>query len=944
MVRDDRTSGILIVDELSSAVRHDLHQRLAATNGRWQLLAIEPLTATHRVRGPRDILVEPLDGSAIQALVVAASGLDESHARHVADVAGGFPELAFRLASELQLDPSLDLYHLAHLDRPNELLERALPDADLRDALKPLALFTGLGVDGDLGYQLDEVAAAFGRDPAQVRHVIERELSRNRFVSAAGRYRSVSPTLVAIWLAAGLIEDTPELDQIINSLPEPVQEAFYSQLELFGPGADQLGSALAKLLEDNRFRDPSSFDGAAGRLLRASAAVVPSQVADNISQLVRTASPEQLRAVPRRDLIWALQVLLWWPETWEQAIEALFAFAAHETETWSNNASGVFADAFAVYLSGSTVPFSTRIDWLRRAVAEGRTETEALLIRAAAKGLAHGGHRSVVGFRGGGEPLDWQPETVADLRDARAASWQLLFEFLPAATDDDRPEVVSAIEHGLWTMVQAGLVDEVDSSIRSAEWTSSERSALMGVIQRLLRLEAISAEVQQQLSEARDWLAGASDVAQLATVLATPTWNLHENTDAMLEDPPVLVALADRFSTSPDTIRQAIETGRSSAQPNTRFRFLTLLARRVGSEALAVAIAQDEDFDLVAASAAIATAEENHEDAWVDEYLGQLAAGQHGSFVPHLVTYASVTDDRIRLALDVVEQGRASADALANLRGGGRFAELSEPLIADMLVALANANAAESALGMLLQLVEARGNPTGRLKTLSSELALQAVGSEHGDPMLDYYVTQLLKRGIFDDSEVTALWASRVRNREGLVEELDHALTERLIEDIPEEALGAALQLVRDEAAGDASFSLFASRDLAILSRVAAKLGVDAVWQEVAALTEHQLRIAIHHMRWAGTTPDPLVRRFLTSSRFEGYESEAASCFFNTLGTVSGHYWIALARELERARSWLRDLHGTSAEEWARNLVDRYERDVKSQRQRDEEERFRLGY
>jgi hypothetical protein len=945
VVKDERTSGILVVDELDESDLQSIHGRFAATRGRWRLVAIVPQT-TRRLRSSaaRDVVLVPLAAEATRRLVEATSKLPEVKARWVADAAQGFPELAFRLSEELQLDPDLDLVQLAHLERPHDVLRRALPDQKLRDALKPVSLFTGLGVEGDLAYQLEEVAAAFGRDPAELLQIVQLELSRNRFVSAAGRYRLVSPTLVAIWLAVELIDETPELDKAISDLSGPVQEAFYRQLELFGPDASQLAPALERLLDQERFRDPPTFDEAAGRFLRASAAVVPSQVAKTIDQLLGAATHEELRSMPRRDLVWALQILLWWPETWEVAIRNLYVLARHETETWANNATASFRDAFTVYLSGSTVPFADRIRWLADLSATASEGELPLLGQAAARGLDRHHSRVMVGFRGGGQPDDWQPGTVRELRDARKASWQQLLAVLDRSAAAERAEFVEAVGRGIGTLTVEGLFSEADTQVRAREWTSGERAELRGDVQRLVRVGNIPDEVVASLTQLRAWLEGDSVEERITTTLATPVWELRDDRESLNDDPPILVELAQEIVSRETGTRDAVSIGHDTANEDTRFTFLRLVAREVGAEALASA-ARSQPFDVGAYAAALSVADEQGEGTWVDRTLADIAAGENVERLPLLATFVEVSDERLTPVLEAVDQGRAPANQLSRLRGGARFLTLSSDLIERLLQALASAGALESALGMLLQVVEAAEATEipAWARKLGDELARQAMVSDSSDIMLEYYVKELVSRGLFDPPHLADLWDLRMRSRDGLVEELDQVLTERTVADAPEEMLGRVIALIRDEASGDSSFSLFASRDLALLSRMAQVLDVDAVWEALEPLTEHEFRLAIHHMRWSGDVPDALVARFLVSPRLAGYESEAFTTFYNTLGIVSGDYWRALVRERDRARSWRAALSDSQAKQWADELVRRYEHDIEQQRTRDEEENFRLG-
>ena len=167
-------------------------------------------------------------------------------ARRVADVASGFPKLAVRLAEELARSARPRSSTPRSPPDVEEILLRALPDERLLRNLKPIALFSAVGFDDELGYELEAVAEVFGLVAAELRVVCETELTRG-FVSRAGRYRMVSPRLVAIWLASDLIGETPDFDERIMSLPESLREAFIRQLEYFGPDSRQLPAALERV-------------------------------------------------------------------------------------------------------------------------------------------------------------------------------------------------------------------------------------------------------------------------------------------------------------------------------------------------------------------------------------------------------------------------------------------------------------------------------------------------------------------------------------------------------------------------------------------------------------------------------------------------------------------------------------------------------------------------
>jgi hypothetical protein len=78
-------------------------------------------------------------------------------------------------------------------------------------------------------------------------------------------------------------------------------------------------------------------------------------VAEIVARVMDAASDEDLEQdqIPRRQLVWTLEYLLWPEDTYELAVSALLRLAEHETESFANNASGVLVDSFQSHLGGT---------------------------------------------------------------------------------------------------------------------------------------------------------------------------------------------------------------------------------------------------------------------------------------------------------------------------------------------------------------------------------------------------------------------------------------------------------------------------------------------------------------------------------------------------------------------------------------------------------------
>ncbi len=84
----------------------------------------------------------------------------------------------------------------------------------------------------------------------------------------------------------------------------------------------------------------------------------------------------------RRNLIWGLKNLCWWPDTFHRAARMVFSLAAAENETWGDNASTECLGLFHVYLPGTEADLLARLDVVREALLSSDPQVHALGIRA----------------------------------------------------------------------------------------------------------------------------------------------------------------------------------------------------------------------------------------------------------------------------------------------------------------------------------------------------------------------------------------------------------------------------------------------------------------------------------------------------------------------------------------------------------------------------------
>ena len=932
--RQKESNGILIADEIDESDLMEVEKRLSGADGRWKVVAIRSrLTSRWQPNGGRSLLLGHLDTAATQRLITTASGLPERLATRIAQVADGFPELAFRLAEELAVDPDLDLVRLSRMDSPQEILKRALSDEAARRHLGPIALFSSVGVDGDVAYQLDEIATAFDLDPGEMRRHCERE--EGRFVSRAGRMRQISPLLVAVWLATEVIENADVLSRVAL-LPDVLQTAFAEQLEYLGPSTPYLPRAVARVLDDNRFRRVEDFSEAAARFLRAAAAIAPEQVATAIAELVTSASDDAVRSIPRRDLVWALEILLWWPATWALSVETLLRFATLETETWGNNATNEFADSFAIFLSGSTVPYFDRAHWLQGKIERGNATELEVLTKAALAGLRSSNSRSSVGFRGGGEPTDWRPRSRDEYRDALGVAFAVVLAAVDRGSETARASNVPLLSHDLRWLIDEGLSEPVERELGRRNWTESERASLASGVRRALQFGEYDEPTKARVQAIHDRLMGRGLTEQLRTILRTPLWELEVNPEHDYGAPPLLVHSAARLLAVGDGLEILLTEGRNLPDQATRYALARAIARALG--VVQVGDAGYARLDWVIVRAALSLADELGHAAWATNLLERTASDQPEELTG-LLDYVDLTPTRLDLVVGAVEAGRAPVQPLANLMLGARAKQLDEAVLMRVLRLLRSAGSPGAALALLDQWSDDRQESPEPVRALAVEVALDAVRLP-AQTMTEHHLERLVARRVISGNEVIAILEARVGERSGLSNRLDDQLIAAALDNHAEELLTFALRLIEE---GPRTSSLYRSADLQLLSRTAGALGGDRVWRSLTEFSDRKLRWALHHMNWGGDQPEELVRQFLVSERLEQLRDEAAVCFSNSLGIVTGPMHRAIAREVERARSWAKALAGTPAVGWAENLATSNEREQQWMAEREAEEDARFG-
>lgn len=189
------------------------------------------------------------------------------------------------------------------------------------------------------------------------------------------------------------------------------------------------------------------------RLFLALTKANPKAALECLQKTVGTWSKEELLqfTTGRREVVWALEKIAMWKELFSNAARLLLRLGEAENETYSNNASGVFADLFSpAYGKVATTEASPqeRFPILRETLEAPSKEKRMLALRACDRALESQYFVRTIGAEYQGlreEPQLWMPKTYGELFDAYRQVWQLLLERLDNLSEDEQQQAVNIL-------------------------------------------------------------------------------------------------------------------------------------------------------------------------------------------------------------------------------------------------------------------------------------------------------------------------------------------------------------------------------------------------------------------------------------------------------------------------------------------------------------------
>jgi hypothetical protein len=457
-------------------------------------------------RAQRDAL--QVDGLSEDLLVAVVKGivpgLPDDQARRVARICERSPKLAVLVADRIREDPNLVSHHRLVSDASLRVdLERYL-GLELTDprwrAVAAVALLERVGWRGEVEGESEKLFTALGLDPVAARQLVEAVDERLGIVPRANRFRYVSPTILADHLAARQLREwtRAQAQRALAAMTPAMARSFAGRIRRLAGAIGEESAVEAVLLGDGGpFQGIDDLEQLApARLISQLAGAFPRPSLRVLKRMIGNASLEQLRTArqSRRELVYALEQLLWSDETFEEASRLLLKLAVAENETWGNNATGLWAETFQTLLGRTAAGLAARLRILTEAA--GSTNPDERRLAAQALGAAlRVGHITQMGMPPddvtGIPDREWRPATYSEWWDAIRSYLALLTPLL----HDPDSSVRLAVRKSLVEGFRGGITfpPVIDSWLAAA-------ATLTGAPfdERLTVLEAVEREIRKR--------------------------------------------------------------------------------------------------------------------------------------------------------------------------------------------------------------------------------------------------------------------------------------------------------------------------------------------------------------------------------------------------------------------------------------------------------------
>lgn len=460
--QDNSFHVIIVVDECDLLQRINIWNPLANLGSRIKIISIynEEKYEEHDIYYPK---IPRLSATEMKNIVLSY-GVPEDQVNKWIELAGDSPRFAHMIGINLKyypdeiLRPVEGIYDriVAGYDDPNsdEVKRR-------KTVLMHLALFKRFGYRPPVEGEANAIAGIIEK--------VDRNITKGKFLEIVKTLADmkilqgenilyITPKALHIWMWIEWWKTyghSFNLDDFLQDIPDgtSLREWFYEMFK-YAKESEAASHTVRDLLGGSGpFQNHEYLKTELGsRFFSALTDADPKQALEYLKKTIGTKSKDELLrfTTGRREIVWALEKTAMQRDLFADSARLLLALGEAENESWSNNASGVFAGLFSPGY-GRVAPTKAspqeRFPVLKETMESKSKERRLLALRAVEQALESQNFTRIAGseYQGLRKLPQWMPKTYGELFDAYRHVWRMMLEHLDSLPADEQQQAIDVL-------------------------------------------------------------------------------------------------------------------------------------------------------------------------------------------------------------------------------------------------------------------------------------------------------------------------------------------------------------------------------------------------------------------------------------------------------------------------------------------------------------------
>lgn len=467
---NDGAEGLVVIENCSVGLHNHISREMDSKCSELKLITVA--FEHDHVEAAAHIKLETLSKKAIKELISnILPDSKQGDVDRIADFVEGYPLLALMIAERYREDGVLhgnisDDGFIEKILNVNGRLSNTKTNL-----LEFCSLFDVFGVQQS-GNEHANFIINFTESKLHEFDKLITTLSERLIINRVGDFARVVPKPLAVYLAsrwwAQSLDDTKK--RLIIEMPETMVDSFCTQVRYLDSSQKVRDFVEGICSRSGPFGQAELLLTQKGsRLFRALVEVNPKATCEaiyNVLEDIGDSGIESISRDVRRNLVWAIEMLCFHGALFEKAAWCMLKLACFENESYSNNATGQWAQLFRWRLSGTEANFTQRLVLLDRALSLNDEKADLVVIQAIKLALSTDGGSRTVGAEYQGtkrELTEWQPELWQEIFDYWNALITILIKLVRKSHLQEA--VKDVIGHEIRGLVSIDTIDMLDQAI-----------------------------------------------------------------------------------------------------------------------------------------------------------------------------------------------------------------------------------------------------------------------------------------------------------------------------------------------------------------------------------------------------------------------------------------------------------------------------------------------